>query len=374
MSSVVLLKVDDYDFTLLTEKISLLFELLGGLNNIIPANSSVLLKPNLLSARRPDECVNTNPVFIKAIIEVVKRRTSRIKIGDSPGGCVSYEDVLKKSGLKDVALDTGVEIVKFENSKLIEGIPIAEEVLSADYVISLPKFKTHCLTLITSGVKNCFGCVPGLFKAQTHKRFPKALEFSDILLRVYKNVKPILTIVDAVWSMEGEGPSAGSPRKTGLILGSSDAVSVDALLSHLIGLNPFSVPTTKLAALRGIGEADVGKINVLGEGGIDSCKIKNFKLPKTSYLEKIPKFIIKILAKFIRFSPKVIPKKCINCGICLKSCPATAIDSKRGKAVIRNRECILCLCCYELCPSNAIEIKKSVLVKITGAWNNDKTH
>ncbi|MDP8234251.1 MAG: DUF362 domain-containing protein [Candidatus Saelkia tenebricola] len=364
MSQVVVLKAEKYDLQLIKDNIGYIFKSLGGLDKIIPQNIKVLLKPNLLSARVPDECVDTHPIFVKAVIEVLKTRTSWIQIGDSPGGYVDYQEVLDKSGIGQVARETGIEVVKFEKSRIVDGLPIAEEVFDADIVISLPKFKTHCLTVITAGVKNCFGCVPGLFKTECHKSNPKGIEMAQVVLNVYDIVRPALTILDAIYSLEGEGPAAGHPRRTGLILAGFDAVSVDAVITHLIGLKPEQVPTTKLAHLKNIGESNLFNIEILGESNLDVVKINDFKLSKTALLEKLPSWLTKFLGAFIKFYPEVIPQGCIKCGICVKSCPVNAIDLIENTARINHKKCILCLCCHEMCPENTIKMKRNFLARI----------
>lgn len=366
MSKLAILKAESYEFLPLKEKILALFEYLGGLENIIPSNSKLLLKPNLLSARLPESCVNTHPEFVRAVIEVLKKRTSRIQLGDSPGGYANYEEVLEKSGMKKIAQESGIEIVKFEKSKLVDSIPIAEEVLDADMVISLPKFKTHCLTIITAGVKNCFGCIPGLFKSQVHKENPKAIDLSRVLLKVYRIVRPRITIVDAIYSMQGDGPSAGNPRKTGLILAGQDAVSVDSVLSYLIGVDPLTIPTNRIAYQEGLGETELKRIEIVPGPNWDEFRIDNFQLPRISLLERLPQPLISLAGKLIKFYPEIIPDKCVKCGICLKSCPVEAISFSAHSAIIDHKKCILCLCCQEVCPESAVEVKRSYLAKKLG--------
>jgi uncharacterized protein (DUF362 family)/Pyruvate/2-oxoacid:ferredoxin oxidoreductase delta subunit len=366
MSKVVLLKVDDYDEELLREKLKEGFRLLGGIEKFVPPGSKVLLKPNLLSARRPEECVTTHPVVIKAVVNCIRGFTEEILIGDSPGGTANYDEVLDKSGIRQLAEELGIKIIRFERAKMMDGIPIAEEVFNSDLIISLPKFKTHSLTVITAGVKNCFGLVPGLFKTDAHRKYPKADDFSPLLLKIYKIVKPAITILDGIWAMEGDGPANGMPRKVGLMLMSPDAVALDSLVAYLIGLTPMQIPTNRAAYQEGVGETDLDKIEILGEKDIENLRISDFKLPKTSILERVPRPFIFLLGRIIKFYPEVNLNKCVKCGICVNACPANAIEMGKDSVRIDHKRCILCLCCHELCPQGAIDVRKNYFARRLG--------
>jgi uncharacterized protein (DUF362 family) len=364
MSRVAILRAERYDLDLITNKICEIFQLLGGLDKFISPDARVLIKPNLLSARRPEDAVNTHPVFVQAVIEIVKTKTENIAIGDSPGGYADYNKVLEESGMLEVARKTGVEITRFSKTRVISGIPLAEEVLSADAVISLPKFKTHCLTLLTAGVKNCYGCIPGLHKSQLHKEYPKSEELAEIIVEVYRIVKPLLTIVDGIQAMEGDGPSSGNVRNAGIIVAGEDAFSVDAVLAYIMGIDPLMIPTNRAGENKNLGVVDLSRIEITGED-IDKLKMPDFKLPNTSVLERIPKPVVKILGGLVKFYPEVIKEECRACGLCVRSCPAGAIRMEKI-ASIDHKKCILCLCCHEICPYRAIEVKRSYLARKLG--------
>ena len=69
------------------------------------------------------------------------------------------------------------------------------------------------MATFTGGVKNLFGIIPGVSKAEYHFKMPEIKDFTDALVDICEYAKPTLTIMDGIIGMEGEGPSAGIPRK-----------------------------------------------------------------------------------------------------------------------------------------------------------------
>ncbi len=70
-----------------------------------------------------------------------------------------------------------------------------------------------------------YGVLPGNQKRELHRTYPDTKEFSRLLAVLYGLVKPHLTIMDGIWAMEGNGPSAGSRKDLGLLLASEDGVA-----------------------------------------------------------------------------------------------------------------------------------------------------
>ena len=339
---------------------------LGGIEKFITANDRVLIKPNLLSARKPEEGVNTHPEFLRAVARLAKTVTPTIVVGDSPGGweLKEIDRVYETTGVKRICEEEGLRLVKFDAAVQREGFPIAAVCNEVDAIISLPKLKSHSTTLLTGAVKNMFGMVVGLAKAQCHLRSPMPAKFAPVLAKVYGLVKPVLSIMDGVVGMEGEGPAAGTLRNFGLILASADAVALDAVLARLIGIDPLKILTTAEAAKAGHGIADLSRIDIYGEQPGDVA-IRNFKWPKTSYLYNIPSPLISMGLKAVRFFPYIRQKLCQRCELCFKICPKHAIIKKAdGSFWVVRHECIHCYCCYEVCPHKAIVLKKSLLAKM----------
>jgi|GEM_PF-543820 len=51
---------------------------------------------------------------------------------------------------------------------------------------------------------------------------------------------------------------------------------------------------------------------------------------------------------------KIIPEKCVSCGVCVGMCPANAIVAAAGKYEIDPELCVNCSVCIGMCPANAI--------------------
>ncbi len=375
MTKVSVVKCDNYDYLQLKKAIIKALDLIGGIGKFIKRGDKVLLKPNLLSARPPQTAIDTHPAVVEVLSELVKETGGIPYIGDSPGGFEpSIEYLWEITGIKGVAERTGARLLKFEHFEKfstglpgIREIPVAREVMEMDVIISIPKFKSHSLTVLTGAVKNMYGVVAGLTKTELHKEAPAPEFFSEMILEVFSRVSPHLSIMDGVIGLEGDGPgSAGKIRPLGLIMASSDAVALDTVMALLAGITPDKVPIIDKAREKGIGESNFKKIEVLGEN-LNDVKINDFILPGTSFrgrlLEFLPKFLIKIVAGLYRVYP-YINKNCIKCGVCVKSCPVEAIGCKKSRLLINYKRCILCLCCLEVCPHKAVILKKSLLAKM----------
>jgi ferredoxin len=174
--------------------------------------------------------------------------------------------------------------------------------------------------------------------------------------------------MDAVYGMEGHGPSGGTPRYVGVILASFDSVALDAASSAIIGYDPLDIDIIEVAKRRGLGEADLSKISILGSA-LDDVKVKDFKLAQDAYhiLRYLPRILhrpLKYLTKkFIDLYPKIDRERCIRCQVCVNACPPHVISSRDDLITIDYADCIRCYCCHELCPEKAISIERSFLAK-----------
>lgn len=364
MSKVSIVRCEDYDSSRVYGAVKRSIDLLGGMRVFVKSGMKVLLKPNLLSARAPEEAVDTHPEVVRAVVRLVKEEGGKPYIGDSPGGYgKNINEVFEKSGMKKIAQEENVELVKFTASRFIDNIPIARHVFDCDCFISIPKLKTHIVTLITAAVKNTFGVVPGLSKAMCHSQAPTEESFAAVVAKIHSIAKPHLSVVDAIMAMEGDGPSSGERRRIEMILAGSDSVAIDSCIARIIGVEPLDVLVTKEAHALGLGETESSAIELLGDA-IDSFAVKDFKLPQTRPLRYIPGALARMVASAIKFKPYIDEDICARCNLCKVSCPANCIEITNSRCRIDYKKCVRCMCCHEVCPYRAIGIRRNVLTRL----------
>ncbi|MFC1666855.1 DUF362 domain-containing protein [Candidatus Omnitrophota bacterium] len=342
------------------------FELLGGISAFVKKGEKILVKPNMLSARPPEDGVNTHIEIIRAVVRLIKECEAFPVIGDTPGGFVDIKEAYEASGIMSVAKEEGAELAEVKNVRIEKGFPIASYFFECDKIISLPKMKTHSLMGLTGGIKNMYGGVSGLNKSERHKRFPKPEDFANVLMDVFEVLKPHLVLMDAVIAMDGYGPAAGTLKPVGLLIASDDSVAVDSIFSYLIGIDPLDVLTTKEAHRRGIGETDIDNIEIVGEK-IEKGFIKGFRLASSSTITKLlslPNPFVRALTSFVKFCPYINERDCKRCKICAKTCPVAAITIDEKNATINKRKCINCMCCHEVCPYKAIQLRRNILARV----------
>jgi len=369
-SPVALARCPAYEPAKVEAAVETLLESLGGIDRWVRPGDRVFLKPNMLTAKKPERAITTHPAVLEAVVNLVKKAGGSVQIGDSPAGVLSsIERYWNETGYSDVARRTCVPLVKLEGGRVVprtvrgRTYHIAAPVAEADVVISLPKLKTHSLTVLTAAVKNSFGAIPGFRKAELHKEAPKPGAFSEIVVDVYEAVRPALTVMDAVVALEGDGPSTkGTPRTVGLLIASPDAVALDSVAGAVVGLAERDVPTTAAAIRRGLGPGLAG-VEVLGER-LEECRVPDFRRASSSVVRFVPTWAVRLLGRYIWVRPEVLEQRCTACGLCVDVCPVGAMaDRGDGISRVDYSKCIECLACLESCPEEAIEQKVSWLAR-----------
>ena len=344
---------DDYNTERVAAAVERVLDAFGGAKAImdrsVNGGKRVLVKPNILMPKRPEDAATTHPAVVEAVCSAFIKAGAEVAVIDSTGGphtkmvlrllygITGIKKAVKQSGAK-LSFDTSSKQVVCDKGRIIQQIDLLSPVLNADLVISVAKAKTHGFMTMTGCVKNLFGCVPGLGKPRLHRKFPKREDFAAMLVDVCLSVDPGFSILDAVYGMEGAGPASGDPKYVGAILGGFSPYAVDLAQCYLMGKRPDSVCTIKEAASRGLAPDDPERLVWLGEK--PEQYRKSFKPARKNKNDEIPR----------------IQNNCSGCGDCVRICPAQCMNIQDKIAVISEKDCIKCYCCHEFCPMKAIII------------------
>ena len=366
----------DYDYAKVYVAVHRAVELTGGLEKLIKPGTQVFVKINHLSPASPAEKgIVTHPVFVEAVLALLKGAGASVIVGDDIDS--GSGDGFQVSGLRQACNRAGVSLVNLKEAgfvevkcggKLLKSVYVSKVALDADVIVNLPKFKTHCLTVFTGGVKNMYGVIPHGQRLRLHGEYPGPEDFSQMLADIFTAVKPHLTVMDGIVAMEGEGPASGRLVKLGVILASTDAVALDSVAARIIGLSPQDVYTTRYAVEAGLGIAGMDSIEVVGEK-LAELTYPGFKLPAATtnaFTRKAPRALSRHFLKQSMLRPRIIRSRCTACLECEKVCPAVAISIRDGIAEVDYRKCIGCLCCNEVCRFDAITPWRPVVGRLMG--------
>jgi len=375
MKEVSIARCATYDPAELTAALQEALSPLGGISAFVSEGSRVLLKVNLLSRALPERAVTTHPEFVRAAIRAVRAAGGVVTVGDSPGGpntAGTVRRIWEDSGIGAVCAEENAELVLFDDdctrvhvdeSGLYNAFTLGRAVVDTDVLITLPKFKTHGFMMFTGAVKNLFGCIPGLEKAQYHLKVPDRDDFGEMLVDLMLACKPTLAIMDAIVGMEGEGPAGGTPRQVGAVIASADCVALDVVTSAMAGLDPMEVYTNKAAARRGIGPKTADEVDVVGVEW-RSLAPDAFQLPARDITAMMPRWLGKRLVGWATARPVLARRgDCTKCKKCEENCPVKAIVVGSDGPVFDHSTCIRCYCCQELCPPQAIGLTTPPLAR-----------
>lgn len=350
---------------------------IGGLD-LVKAGMKVVIKANLVSAMKPDAAATTHPVLLSALCRMLKERGAEVIIGDSPGGLYNAAfvgHVYKVSGMTEVTdatlnKDFSEKEAVFPDGKVLRSFTYTGYLDNADLIINFCKLKSHGMMGMSCAAKNMFGTVPGVIKPEYHYRFPRYEDFADMLLDLDEYFHPVLSIADAVVGMEGNGPTAGTPKPIGCLLASHSPHTLDMIAARLLGFAPEEIPTLAAAIRRGLLPEKAE--NIVLYGALDSLYVKDFErvVERRSLgftgdgKNPVKRFFGSIAGRILRTRPVVKKSLCVGCGVCANICPAKTIVIEDKKARIKRDACIRCFCCQEFCPKSAIKVHRTALAAL----------
>ncbi len=352
----------------------------------LPRNSDaqIVIKPNLnndLSA------LTGNSADLRVLVELIKLLQQRgyrnLTIADGPNVGIYRKgaDVFGRLGVRRLAEHFGVNLIDLNHSAFKEvevqtgKVRLSELCLQADYLINVPKIKTHAEAGMSVAVKNLMGCVIGTDTRIIHQ------DLGANLVRLNQVLKPNLILVDGLIGMEGNGPGDGDPRKLDLLLAGKEPFVLDSLVAKLMGLESDSIPYLRIAKneSRLIG-ADLAKIESIKP--LFQLEPPPKRSPVTKLLEHRALGNIRDATRFIHGSEwarKLLYRLgimqdvyeaadaqietltldsalCDDCGKCLDVCPTQLPITNEGLDFFAATDCLGCLYCALVCPQEAIQI------------------
>jgi uncharacterized protein (DUF362 family) len=238
------------------------------------AGKTVVLKPNLVDYLRGD-AVNTHPSLVLAAVECFRSLGAKsVLVAEGPGHQRDTQLVLSESGYEECLRGAKVRFIDLNRDELVRmrlrasytGIKqlwLPRTIVGADFLVSMPKVKTHHWSGVTLSMKNMFGIVPGM-RYGWPKNILHWTGIQESILDICATVPIHFVIADGITAMEGNGPLNGTPRHLGKVVLSNDPVSADATCARLMGFEPDRVPHIREAS-RFLGNSSEAAVEQAGE-------------------------------------------------------------------------------------------------------------
>lgn len=210
----------------------------------------ILLKPNLVETAEGASHINTNPRMVLAAAEAFgswgaqevfvaegqgHRRDSRLVLDESGMGPALHGANLR---FVDLNHDDIVSVPNKGNWTAMNELHLPHTLIDADWIVSMPKLKTHHWAGATCAMKNLFGVMPGIVYGWP-KNVLHAHGITESILDINATVQADFAIVDGIVGMEGDGPIMGPPKPCGCIVMGRNPVAVDATCIRVMDLNPY---------------------------------------------------------------------------------------------------------------------------------------
>jgi uncharacterized protein (DUF362 family) len=266
-----------------------------------------VFKPNVTIGERfadPDTGIGTHPGFVHGLIDYLRAHGARkdnFTIVEDPRNTddnqhrhwrgTGYDRLAEH---KDIRLHcpTSYTCVKMKVPQ-----PLAHPVLNISRLamapgtalFNVPKLKTHNLAITTLCLKNLMGLVNVFdrhFCTQAWAEMPPEVRddprprqewlerpmheawqagLARRLVDTAQVIQPVLNVVEGVVGRDGTGFQRGRNYPLGLVVAGINMVAVDSVASYLMGFDPQGLIYLQFAAEAGLGENDLGRIQVFTE-------------------------------------------------------------------------------------------------------------
>ncbi len=350
-----------------------------------PRDARVVLKPNLNNdlVALSGNCTDLR-VLAALITELKSRGYADLCVADGSNVGVARRDIdtfrrLRVAGLaealgvrtRDLNRDEGREIPLQAGATPT----IAATILDADFLISLPKIKTHAEAGLSCAMKNWVGIARGQDKRHMH------YDLGRNIFAINEVVLPDLIVVDGLVGMEGNGPGDGDPFRFDRIVVSDDAFLNDLVVCRLIDLPWRDVPYlvhafdaghldlplaerigAELPVIRPIRRAPPrSRLAELSEArSLNWLKLAVRPLVERPEVAEAA-YRLKIIQDVYRRDDDTLrlvgrdASRCGDCARCVDYCP-TGLPLADIGVRLDPPDCVQCLYCWWVCPSDALRL------------------
>ncbi|MBP1748767.1 MAG: hypothetical protein H6Q52_1306 [Deltaproteobacteria bacterium] len=224
-------------------------------------NKKILLKPNLVETYPNATHITTHPAVVRGAIEAfLALGADEVLIAEGPGHCRDSFLLLEESRLVEILEEDHIRFVDLNYDETysisnagghsaFKTFIFPETLRNVDWIVSMPKMKTHHWAGVTLSMKNMFGVMPGSFYG-----WPKNVlhwaGINETILDIYATLQPHLAIVDGIVGMEGDGPVMGELRQVGVLVLGRSFPAVDATCARIMGINPNKINYLSMAEHR----------------------------------------------------------------------------------------------------------------------------
>jgi uncharacterized protein (DUF362 family) len=269
MSRVALAKADP---TNVKPAVTRVLELSGCLTRFTPS-LKVVVKPNLITDN-PEYIArgaNTSIPVLETLLGILADAGCNVTVGESEVGTNvqgrRLSQTVRYMDLDNLCKRYGATFANFTEDRKVK-VPVAGlhfksfdlsyRQAEAELVITIPKVKTHKYATMTCSIKNMYGMIPEARRVIYHQWLSKAIVDINTVFE-----GRLITLVDGMTAMEGNGPVYGDPIEMNMVLASQDLVASDTICAQLIGLDPKSIEHLQLAEQCGLGSSR--NIEVVGD-------------------------------------------------------------------------------------------------------------
>jgi uncharacterized protein (DUF362 family) len=250
----------------------------GGMKSVIRRGDKVVIRVNACWAVKPDSGIASDPRVVEALMRLIRRETepAEVVVADRSSIGADTAESFRVTGIGEAALRGGADrILPLEQDQrvpvqvdrpmvLFRPVYLSKTMLEADVLIYLSKMKVHKLTQISMTLKMNQGSLDWYDAIRNHRA-----DMHQKMIDMLKVMRPHLSLVDALWPMQGQGPGSPYPedliKDFNVVLAGKDPVAVDSVGAMIMGFDSrHDIPMLRGAEMAGLGVASGERIDVVG--------------------------------------------------------------------------------------------------------------